>query len=556
VAKLSKWHAKYLDRVGQSWFSQRGYDSFFTGKGAAYPSLYGSLGILYEQINPRGLNRMVKGREYSLAVATRNQVLCSFSSMSGSIEMKEELMEYRKKYRNIVVENNGIDLSKGYLFKAGSDPSIATEFMQLLEGNHIDYYRNPKDKAGDESYLVPFSQPNLAAALSIFETQTKFSDTTFYDLSTWTVPLAYNIEYYTVTMPPLDGLPNHKVHIIKEQAPKQSNFGYLISVKDLYSYNLLYYLTSNGVEVKAAKKALSLKGDQDRLQLEIGTLFIESKEQKMGSEAIYALLQNYYQELATESDKIRGFVAKGNIKIYPLSQQEYSKLEKSKREFTPITTPKIAILIGKGSQSSAVGELWHLLDHKFRVPVTLLDVAKTDEQTFDRYNVIVTTGNPAFTKEELNRLTNWAKSNTLIAIRGGHRLAQKIKLPSIATKKVELPNETRRYRPMPGIIVESRIDLRHPLSIGLTKATLPLFINNSTILEESVSEKFHPFATLTAKPLLSGFITPQIEELLKGTPYIVSQPGYIYFPFNPNFRAYWAASSRLFLNALFFRELL
>lgn len=556
TAEVSKWHAKYLDRVGQKWFSQRGYDSFFTGKGAAYPSLFGSLGILYEQINPKGLNRLVKGKEYSLAVATRNQVLLSFSSLNAAQELKGELLDYRKNYRNLVIKQNGIDLAKGYLFKAGSDPSMAAEFMKILEGNKVDYYRNPKDKKGEESYLVPFSQPHLSAALSIFETQTKYIDTTFYDLSTWTVPLAYNIEYSKVVMPSLDGLEPAKVKFIKRSAPAKSEFGYIIPIDDLYSYNLLYYLTSKGVSVKASKKALSLKTAEEQLNLGLGTVLVDCKEQTLKSEAIYELIEEYYQQLSDCNDKVRGFIAKANIQIYPLDEKGYKVVNKAKKEFTTVTTPKIAILIGSGGQYSVSGELWHLLDFKYRVPVTLIDINKIDENTLSPFNVIVATGNLALNSQTTSYLTTWAKKNTLIAIRGGYRLAQKLKHPSISLKKVKLPNQTRRYKPMPGVIVESKIDLKHPLSVGLTKPTLPLFINNDIILQESVATKFTTFANISSKPILSGFVPSSIVELLKDTPYIVSQPRYIYFPFNPNFRAHWAASSRVFMNAIFYRELL
>ena len=64
--------------------------------------------------------------------------------------------------------------------------------------------------------------------------------------------------------------------------------------------------------------------------------------------------------------------------------------------------------------------------------------------------------------------------------------------------------------------------------------------------------------TYTAKPLLAGYISPANEKILKGSAAVITN-GFgrgrvISFSDNPNFRAFWFGTSKLFMNAIFFGQ--
>ena len=54
TAKLGKFHAQYLDRIGSLYFTKENYDDFYYGKGSTYPDVNGAIGILFEQASSRG----------------------------------------------------------------------------------------------------------------------------------------------------------------------------------------------------------------------------------------------------------------------------------------------------------------------------------------------------------------------------------------------------------------------------------------------------------------------------------------------------------------------
>jgi len=56
--------------------------------------------------------------------------------------------------------------------------------------------------------------------------------------------------------------------------------------------------------------------------------------------------------------------------------------------------------------------------------------------------------------------------------------------------------------------------------------------------------------------LESGYMPVPTIEAVKGMPAVLAGNGAIYFCDTPNFRGYWYGGSRLFINSLFFRDLI
>jgi len=93
----------------------------------------------------------------------------------------------------------------------------------------------------------------------------------------------------------------------------------------------------------------------------------------------------------------------------------------------------------------------------------------------------------------------------------------------------------------------------------MTAKKSPSFVTTRFFLELSRNRYDTPIQ-YTAKPLLSGYISKQNEELLRNTAAaIVSRIGNgraIVFADNPNFRAFWYGTNKLFLNSLFFSTMM
>ncbi|MFW6157344.1 MAG: zinc carboxypeptidase, partial [Balneolaceae bacterium] len=100
-------------------------------------------------------------------------------------------------------------------------------------------------------------------------------------------------------------------------------------------------------------------------------------------------------------------------------------------------------------------------------------------------------------------------------------------------------------------------DLTHPLGYGYNDERLRVFRNSTTFMKKADNAYATPLR-YTDDPLASGYISEENMEKIKGTAsVVVSNLGsgkVITMTDNPNFRAFWYGTTRLFMNAVFFGD--
>jgi hypothetical protein len=84
---------------------------------------------------------------------------------------------------------------------------------------------------------------------------------------------------------------------------------------------------------------------------------------------------------------------------------------------------------------------------------------------------------------------------------------------------------------------------------------LPIFKLYNVTFEETGNPYNTPLM-FTEKPLLAGYVHPKNLERFKNSPAIIAQTfgqgKIVSISDNPNFRAFWYGTNKLFLNSLFF----
>ena len=110
-----------------------------------------------------------------------------------------------------------------------------------------------------------------------------------------------------------------------------------------------------------------------------------------------------------------------------------------------------------------------------------------------------------------------------------------------------------------GAIFHARLDLTHPLGYGYDRPDVFLFRDHTVFMERAASPYANPLM-YTARPLASGFISGPNELKLRGTAAAdIADLGagrVISLVDNPNFRAFWYGTNKLFLNSIFFGQLM
>lgn len=201
---IAQFHMKYLDAIGSEYFMKKRYDDFYYGKGSTYPDANGSIGILFEQASTRGHKQETDNgmREFSFAI--RNQVATSLSTQEACLKMMDILKNYQRDFYQNVKKEAAENPVKGYIFH-DKDLTKINSFTNKLGQHQLRYQKTKSSfsKNGvtypSNSYYIPLDQKDYKLVKTIFETVSTFRDSIFYDVSAWTLPMAYDIPYTGVT---------------------------------------------------------------------------------------------------------------------------------------------------------------------------------------------------------------------------------------------------------------------------------------------------------------------------------------------------------------------
>lgn len=155
---LSQYTLKALESIGTTYFTKKGYDDFFIGKGAAYCDIQGGVGILHEQLSTRGhLKEFAAHGINSFPQTVRNQSYASFAVTSGAYRMRDQLLDYQREFYSNSEKAVSSDPMKGYVFNSRGNRGIAHHFIENLRLHGIGV-QEVLNRPG--SYAVPFTAHN------------------------------------------------------------------------------------------------------------------------------------------------------------------------------------------------------------------------------------------------------------------------------------------------------------------------------------------------------------------------------------------------------------
>jgi hypothetical protein len=556
TAKIATYHAAALDKIGSMYYTEENFDDFYYGKGSTYPDINGCVGILFEQASSRGHAQKSSNGVLTFPFTIRNQVTTSFSTIQAARAMRSELLDYQRSFYTSVANEANADAIKGYSIKVGTDRVKFWNFCQLFQRNNIKIYQDPSDIS---TCIVPTQQAEYKLVKAIFDRQITFEDSIFYDISAWTLPLAFDIEHKA-----LKSTPNLGTQITEFVFPKgeiiggKSNYAYLMPWDEYSAPAALQALQNEGLLVKVAQKPFSFKNKDNTKNFDYGTIVIPVQQQPRSPEAIQALVE----KLAT----------KYGIDFYAQNTGlSNSGVDLGSPNISVLKQPKVLMLVGEGVNANDAGEIWHLLDQRYDMTVTMSDINRVARLSLEKYNCIVLPDgnygelNAAKIKDFVQNggtLIGFGNANKWLITNGLAQIKFKTEKESsskILTKNYADAENDQGAKALGGAIFEANLDLTHPLCYGYHKATLPVFVGDALFLENAESPYSMPMY-FKKNPLLSGYIQRSNLEQIKQSAFcIVSGSGsgkVISMTGNPNFRAFWFGTNKIFANALFFGNLI
>ncbi|MBJ7881231.1 M14 family metallopeptidase [Gelidibacter salicanalis] len=553
--RIGDFHAKALDKIGSFYYTEESFDDFYYGKGSTFPDINGGIGILFEQASSRGHIQESDNGLLTFPFTIRNQFTAALSTLEAAKSMREDILKYQHNFfKNARLEANK-ENGKTIVFGDEKDAGKTYELAEILRRHQIKIYELKEDATIDGkkfkkgySYVIPKNQKNTRLINAMFEKRTTFQDSLFYDVSAWTLPLAFNLDYAEGVSSSNMGQQVSDLKMKAGQVSAKSEYAYLMEWHEYYTPKVLNQILKKDLRAKVAMKQFSTNGKD----YDYGTIMIPVQNQSKNSEELYTFLK----ELATE----------GHVQIDAVATGLTQGIDLGSNQFRPLSQPKVALIVGRGVSPYDAGEIWHLLDQRYDMTLTKLDTDNLDRAALNRYNTIILPS-ATLSKSAAEKLTTWVENGgTLIGFENAVRWLNTNKFIKLDFKKTEriAKNVTFEDRSdyngaqvIGGAIFEAKLDRSHPINFGYKNETLPLF-RGSTIFINPDKQSYNNPIQYTKNPLLSGYVSKSnLDSLALSVPYQMQRlkrGKVVAFTDNTNFRAFWFGTNKLMMNAIFFRE--
>lgn len=604
LSAIGEEHAGWLDTAGELYTSEDGFDNFYVGKGSTYPAINGAVGILFEAAAARGGVIETDNGERTYAQNIRIHFNTSLTTIEGGRKNREALRAYQREFFSDTSEQARAHADKAYVFTTNGDEARLSHFVEMLLRHDVNVYRLARDhEAGgqnfsaDTSYIVPMNQAQHRMLRGIFDQPTEFEENIFYDVSGWTLPLAYDLDYASLGEANLVasllgesaladsllaqdqfantllGEPASAPAIAKPE-PDEATYGYIFDWTDYYAPRALYRFLGAGMRARVLMEPKTLTVGGEPQVFDRGSIFVPLAGQSEPAAQLHEIAQRAAREDGVDIAPLAsGNAAPGGGDLG--SSNSARALEK----------PSVLLLFDDGVSRYSAGQLWHLMDYRMRIPVTLRQKDDLGGLDLTKYTHIAMPGGRdsiSLERRSLEALNDWISAGgVFIAVKESALWAQSALLEDelhdndkdeanegeengsdeTAVKRFDYADKGLRdaEHVIGGALFQSDLDPSHPIGFGYTDRN----VTTMRAMETPLATPLDPVATVAQyadAPLLAGYASEKRLDEIGGTPMLTAnrkgRGAVILFADDPAFRATFFGSDKLFVNALFFGGLI
>ena len=523
----------------------------------------------------------------------RTQFRTALTTIQGSLDLRDEITAYQRDFfaENARQAENGDQA--GWVFTASGDPERAARFVRLLRLHDIEVKRLSDDLNLDSrtypagsSYFVDTAQTNNRMIRGIFERFTQFEENIFYDVSGWTLPLAYDLDYAPVNRRAMRSVQTGAEAdgaFRPAPAPERASYGYVFDWSHTYAPRALNRILAADLMVRAGMEETVVQTSSGTVELGRGAIFVPLDRQEVTRDEIHDIMETIAQE-----DGVPVHAATSGLT--PVSGRDLG----ASRIFRSLEAPRVVLAYDGGLSRYDVGEVWWTFDYRHRMPVTL--VLKEDLGALewsDYTHLVLVGGKSALDEGATDTVRDWIEDGgTLIATRdaalwaqdniltaeddeaaaddeaakegAGEDAAREDEDASAAVADARLDFADMALRDaehvIGGAIFAADLDITHPLGFGFADRDLPVHRNVTFTLERPDDNPYAIPVQYADEPLLTGYASERRLEEIGGSPSVVAERvkrgTVILMADNPVFRGTYPGTEKLLMNAVFFADLI
>lgn len=559
-------HAKAMDLANELYFTEERFDDFYMGKGSTYPDLHGAIGILFEQGSTRGL--LAKNDRYvrTFAETVANQIRTSLSSLRAMIDQQEPLLKHQAKFYRDALSMAAASPIQAYVLHANGDRSRVNAAAELLMRHDIQVWRPASSItvegntfAAGNVLVIPTNQPEYRFLQSLMQTDQTFQENIFYDVSAWTLPMAFDLdvieflsdipESWTVSAEPATSRESYSIG--------DDGFALAIDPTSLDAPRVIGKLMRNDVNIRVAYDPFeAITSDGKRVEFQRGTWLV----MKPTNQAIWSEISQHLEAATSGADVQIRVLTSGLSPVGPDLGSDANRV---------VARSHVMLAVGDGTSSLDAGAIWYFLDHRLEMPATLVNadsIGRTELRDFTC--VILPAGNySGLGASDVATLETYvSQGGTIVAVDSaiGWLQSQKL-LTKHESASGELADEVQVAKPrrfadaadtaalegLAGAIFSATVDVTHPLAFGFPDASMPVF-RDTTARYPVPSNPLSAAATYDG--VLAGYVSGRNRQRLEGTAAVWAENKgsgrIICIADNPVFRGYFRSSERFLTNAI------
>jgi hypothetical protein len=588
-------NARALDRVGADYYTAEVFDSFYPGYGDSLPTLFGAIGMTYEQASARGLaQRRSDGSVLTLREALWHHFLTSLATIETAAAQRRALLaDFRLFFR----DSFATDAAAGEIWiQPGEDSGATLELAEHLErlGVRVLFPDGEVTNARMQSltedrpspsslspggFLIPLAQPQQRLIRTLFDRDVTIDESflreeearrrrqepdRFYDITSWNMALAYGADAF------LSDRASSGSTTATAPAPDAGVTG----ESGALAY-LMHYDSNN-----AAAALVELLGQEPRLRVQVAREGFGMVNQHFAPGTVVVKSTGSPPDLR---QTLQAIARHHQVQFHGVDTGLSDEgIDLGSAQVVSIRMPRVGLYWGPPTSPPSAGWMAYLLEQRYGLEFTRLKPDELRHGKLDRFDVLLFPSTDAESdplgedyldilgEAGIARLGEWIENGGIfIGFGGGAALAA---LPDVGWTTTglalrpqsedfpghledeefiltadDLPDST------PGATVRVQLDRHHFLTAGYgSQVAVPML--SRLAFHPGESGRSAALFEAADQLVVSGFMWDDTRQALAGGSYLMTeeygQGQVVLFASEPAYRAYWPALHRLFLNAI------
>lgn len=567
-----------FDKAHVNYATREAFDFFYPGYGSSYPSVMGGIGMLAEQGgHSRGGRAVETDDDYILTLRQRvfDHYTNGVSIVKTAVSNKQGLLNY---FKNSVSQSSQKGNTEAYilpddandytyqvvnmLMKHGVKVERATQdFNQRNAFSYWDGSSSTRSfKAGD--FIIKTDQPKHLFINTLFRNQMEIEDSVMYDMATWSIPLAYNLDASWTT---------RNVGASTELVSEELSYpAALENAGAQYAYVINW-------EQRNAPKALSKLWEMGYNVRSGGRTFTFNDVTYSEGSLIVLVGRNYEKRARIEAD-MRQVAEAANVVIEGFDTGRMDAgMDLASGDSQPVKKPKVALMVDSPFSSYTAGQLWFLFDQWTELGIDRIRSGSFNRIDLHEYDVILMPGawgglNGVWSDSQIEDLKSWVRNGgVLIGTEGSGAWLTKGQSGFTGVELFEEEDkdsteiEEKAYtryadredvfglERIPGSAFKAIVDNTNPLAFGMPDKLYSLKFGDNGIVPSTSFQTVGYYAE-EGEVMASGYASEENKEKAKGMAFAAVEnmgSGKVVFLLdNTQYRMFWVGPSRMVQNAV------